>query len=82
MHPNYAATHYVWEKFTANCIEENTQQLMGEINEINAAMHHKPFNESSAAHHSFKAKYFKITAAMQQKHPYMNLTKELTFFSS
>ena len=82
VHPNYAATNYVWEKFIATCIEENAQQLMGEINEINAAMHHKPFNERSAAHQSFKSKYFKMTEAMQQKHPYMNLTKELTFFSS
>lgn len=82
VHPNYAATNYVWEKFTFACIDENAQQLMSEINEINAAMRHKPFNESSVAHRSFKAKYFKMTESMQQKHRYLNLAKELTFFSS
>ena len=28
VHPNYAATNYVWEKFIATCIDDPSQQLM------------------------------------------------------
>ena len=36
-HPNYAATNYVWEKFTGTCIDEPSQQLMKDIAVIMAA---------------------------------------------
>ncbi len=82
VHPNYAATNYVWQKFMATCIDEPAQQLMQEINEINAAINHKPFNPSSAAHKDFKLKYRNIIQTMQQKHPYLNLTEQLHYFAS
>jgi len=82
VHPNYAATNYVWEKFVASCIVEPAQQLMIAINEINAAINHKPFNENSEAHQLFKLKYLKIAEAMQHKYPLLNLQKEITFFAS
>lgn len=81
VHPNYAATNYVWEKFIPACIDEPTQQIMIIINEINAAMSHKPFNPSSAAHKAFKLKYYNIISAMQQKHPYLNLSEQLNYFA-
>ena len=82
VHPNYAATNYVWQKFMATCIDEPAQQLMQEINEINAAINHKPFNPASAAHKDFKLKYRNIIQTMQQKHPYLNLTEQLYYFAS
>ena len=66
----------------ATCIDEPAQQLMQEINEINAAINHKPFNPSSAAHKDFKLKYRNIIQTMQQKHPYLNLTEQLYYFAS
>ena len=81
VHPNYAATNYVWEKFVASCIDEPSQELMAAINDINAAMHHKPFNENSAAHQRFKAKYLNITADIQRKYAFLNLSEEINFFS-
>ncbi len=80
VHPNYAATNYVWEKFITCCIDELSQQLMKTINEINAAASHKPFNPTSEAHKSFKNKYLDLCNAMQQKYPYLNLTEEISFF--
>jgi GSCFA family len=81
VHPNYAATNYVWEKFVATCIDEPTQQLMKQIIEINAAINHKPFNKASAAHQSFKQKYIEKAKQMQRKHPYLNLTDEINILS-
>lgn len=82
VHPNYAATNYVWEKFIACCIDEPSQQLMKQINEINAAVNHKPFNETSAAHKAFKLKYWNILQSMQQKYPYMHLTEQINYFAT
>ncbi len=82
VHPNYAATNYVWDKFVMACMDENTRLLMKEINEINAAMRHRPFHEQSAAHQAFKSKYLNICMAMQQKHSFLHLDEQINYFSS
>lgn len=82
VHPNYAATNYVWEKFVTACIDETSQELMKQINEINAAINHKPFNETSAAHRAFKLKYWNILQSMQQKYPYLHLTDQINYFAT
>ena len=80
VHPNYAATNYVWEKFVGACVDESSRELMSEIYKINAAMSHKAFNPDSEAHKAFKNKYLQLCVAMQQKYPYMNLSDEINFF--
>ena len=82
VHPNYAATNYVWEKFVTACIDEPSQELMKQINEINAAINHKPFNETSVAHQAFKLKYWNILQSMQQKYPYLHLTEQINYFAT
>jgi hypothetical protein len=81
VHPNYAATNYVWEKFVGSCIDESSQQIMVIINEINAAINHKPFNPQSQAHKKFKLKYYNIIVEMQRKYPFLNLTEQLNYFA-
>lgn len=81
VHPNYAATNYVWEKFVPSIIDDASQLAMKEINEINAAISHRPFNENSLAHKTFKEKYYNKVVAMQQTHPYLNLVSEINYFS-
>jgi hypothetical protein len=80
VHPNYAATNYVWEKFVPTLIDEPSQQLMIEINEINAAMNHKAFNPSSEAHKKFLAINLKKVKQLELKNPYLNFDKEESFF--
>ncbi len=81
VHPNYAATNYVWEKFVPAVIDESAQQIMKDINEINAAVNHKPFNENSEAHKLFKLKYLDKIKAMQHKYAYLTLLDEIKYFS-
>ena len=82
VHPNYAATNYVWEKFVHSVIEELSQQLMKEINEINAAVNHKPFNPSSTSHKKFMQINFEKVVMLSQKYPHLDLSNELQFFDS
>ena len=81
VHPNYAATNYVWEKFIAACINEQSQQLMKEINVINAAKNHKPFNPSSDAHRKFLKLNLEKVMQLQKQYPYVSFKEEKDYFS-
>lgn len=81
VHPNYAATKYIWEKFVPACIDKASQDIIDEMREINSAFAHKPFNKNSKAHQSFLAKYLSKTKELKRKFPYINFEKEITYFS-
>ncbi len=80
VHPNYAATNYVWEKFVPAVIDEASQLIMKEINEINAAKAHKAFNPLSEAHKKFITLNTLRITILQNKFPYINFDEEIAFF--
>lgn len=82
VHPNYAATNYVWEKFIAACIDEPSQQLMKEIAVIVAAKNHKPFNPKSEQHKKFLQTNLEKVKKLQQQFSYINFKEEDLFFST
>ncbi|MBK8519948.1 MAG: GSCFA domain-containing protein [Chitinophagaceae bacterium] len=82
VHPNYAATNYVWEKFIATCIDEPSQELMKEIAVIVAAKNHKPFNPTSEQHKKFLQTNLVKVKKLQQQFPYLMLKEEEVFFKS
>jgi hypothetical protein len=45
-HPNYAATQFVLEKFSENCLDEEAQDLSEEIKKLVIARNHKPLSLS------------------------------------
>ena len=81
VHPNYAATNYVWEKFVPAVVDEISQSIMVAINELNAAMSHKPFNPSSEAHKKFLKVNLDKVSKLASEYPYLNFEKEITYFS-
>jgi len=80
VHPNYAATNYVWEKFIATCIDDQSQHLMKEIAVIVAAKNHKPFNPTSEQHKKFMLKNWEKVKRLQEQYPYINFGEEAAFF--
>ncbi|MEO5891857.1 MAG: GSCFA domain-containing protein, partial [Ferruginibacter sp.] len=82
VHPNYAATNYVWEKFVPACIDEAAQKLMKEINIINAARNHKPFNPSSEQHKRFLQTNLERINQLHKQCPYINFDEEINYFSA
>ncbi|MBN8700183.1 MAG: GSCFA domain-containing protein [Chitinophagales bacterium] len=81
VHPNYAATNYVWEKFIAACIDEDSQALMKEIAVIMAARNHKPFNPDSEQHRKFLQANLERLHRLNDQHPYIDFSEEAAFFS-
>jgi hypothetical protein len=82
VHPNYTATNYVWEKFVATCIDEPSQKLMKEINTINAAKSHKPFNPASQQHKKFLETNLEKVNQLSRQYPYINFEEDKKYFTS
>ncbi|MEO7446202.1 MAG: GSCFA domain-containing protein [Ferruginibacter sp.] len=80
VHPNYAATNYVWEKFISTCTDTDTQALLVRINEINAAYNHKAFNPASAAHKNFLHQHLLKMENLENEYGYLNFEKESAYF--
>ncbi len=82
VHPNYAATNYVWEKFIHTAIDESSQALMKEISGINAAKSHKPFNAASAGHRRFLQDSLQKTLELKRQFTYLDLGEEIEYFGT
>jgi len=80
VHPNYFATQYVWEKFTSSSMSEKTLDLLAELQSIQTAFQHKPFNPSSGQHREFLDRFYEKTRTLQLQHPQLDLSSELNFF--
>lgn len=81
VHPNYAATQYVWEKFQEVCIDEPSRKLLTEINQVNAARHHKAFNAASNQHKAFLQLNLEKVKKLAEAHPFLNFDADEKYFS-
>jgi len=80
VHPNYQATAYVWEKFVASFISENSQKYMKEIEKLVFAKNHRAFNPNSEAHQKFLSSHLQKTTHLEKIFPFLNWEEEKTFF--
>ena len=80
VHPNYAASNYVWEKLVESYMNEETQSIMKQIAELQLAMQHKPFFAGSTQHQEFLQNCIKKTENLLNFYPYLALDDQLQFF--
>lgn len=81
VHPNYAATEFVFEKFVEHFISKEDIPVMEEIKDIVRAFKHKPFQPSTHAHRKFMESYLSKIKHFQQRHPGIDVSKEAIYFS-
>jgi hypothetical protein len=81
VHPNYAATNYVWDQFVATYMQEGTQQLMKQVGELQLAMQHKPFFAGSTEHQKFIQSCIDKTKQLSTQCPFLPLAGHLQFFT-
>ena len=55
---------------------------MRQINEINAARAHKPFQPESMAHKAFLLKNLEKVKSLQQQYPFLNFEEDIKYFTS
>ena len=81
VHPNYAATSFVLDKFIENCIAPDTRALMQEVRQIVIARKHRAFQPGTKAHQQFLSAHFEKAGELMKKYPYLDLKEELIYFS-
>lgn len=81
VHPNYAATQFVLEKFCSHCLDKDSLDVLEEIRPIVLAKNHKPFHPASDRHRLFREKNLEQCRALQEKLPFLDFTEEIKFFS-
>ena len=82
VHPNYQATQYVWEKFAAACIDEESRGIMKHLSAIHISKNHKPFHAGSVQHKQFLSNMFLKTEQLAKQYPFLGLAEELRYFSA
>ena len=81
VHPNYAATEFVMEKFIQYGVDETSRQVMEEVKKIVIARKHKAFQPATNAHKQFLSAHLEKTRYLQKRYPFLNLEEELVYFS-
>lgn len=81
VHPNYSATQYVWEWFVKACMNENTRQVMENVNSLVTAKKHRPRFPETAAHRKFLNNHLLKTQALMKEYPYLDLKEEEAYFN-
>lgn len=81
-HPNHQAIDYVWRKFSVTYFDQETKSLIEKIQEINQAVNHRPFNPETETHIKFKKAFYQKCEALKTDHKWLDLQKELYYFSS
>lgn len=81
VHPNFAATEYIIERFFDWYLDKNDLVLLKEMKELRAAFNHRPMHEETNAHQNFMNTYKEKCRMLHNKYPFLNLEKELKYFS-
>lgn len=80
VHPNYAATDFVFNKFIESYTAPELSGLLEEIKKINAAFRHTPSHPATAAHKKFLESMHSRIHALQQVYPYVDFKEEVKYF--
>lgn len=81
LHISDVAITHIWEKFEEALIDRNSQKLAKEIQQINSALKHRPFNKYTKEHLIFIKKQILKLELIEQKYPFIDLVKEKQKFN-
>ena len=82
VHPNYAATEFVFNKFKQSFIAEEAQVFMEEIKKISNGYKHKPFQPKTESHKLFLQNTLQDVKSLQERLPQLDFSKEFNYFSN
>jgi len=80
IHLNETAIEYIWERFSETYITENSIKLIKEIEKIQKAKNHRPFNPNSDEYQNFLSEHIEKTRQLKEKYPMLDFSEELEFF--
>ena len=69
IHPNTIAVNYIWEKFQDVWVAKEASKTMGEVDEIQKGLLHRPFNKNSEAYQQFLQNLELKKRELNQRYP-------------
>jgi hypothetical protein len=82
IHLNKTAIDYIWERFSESYISKSAQSLMNEVEKIQKAKHHRPFNPASPEYQKLIDKQIENINQLSKKHHSIDLSDEMDYFKS
>jgi hypothetical protein len=70
LHPSQVAVDYIWERFAESYVSEASFATMEEVNNIQKAISHRPFNPESDSHQKFLQNLQARIDKLQQQFPH------------
>lgn len=81
LHPSDVAIEYIWKKFSETYFSKETKDVIKQIDSIQKALEHKPFNAESEAYKEFLTKQKLLCDDIQTKY-HICMREELSDFNS
>jgi hypothetical protein len=81
IHPNAVAVDYIWSFFKQTYCNVQTQHFFLEIDKINAAKQHRPFNPESLEYVKFKEEQNRAIGLLKEKYSMLDFSGDIEFFS-
>ena len=81
LHPSQTAINFIWEKFKETYINEKSYNILNDLNKLNSAIDHRPFNPKSEAHIKFKKRQLDFIKELSRKLPNADFEKDIHHFT-
>jgi hypothetical protein len=80
VHPNSLAVNYIWNKISNTYMNNETANLMAQIENIVKAKNHRPFNPNTNTHQQFLKKQTLRIETLLEEYPFLDFNTELEYF--
>jgi hypothetical protein len=81
VHPNFAATEYVIEKFMQNCVDEESVVLAQQLKKLRIAFRHRSQHAATSQHQQFLLQQLQIAQTLQSRYPTLDFSEEIKHFT-
>ena len=82
VHPSLMAVDYIWEKFCTATMNPATRLLVAEMEQIAAAVAHRPINPCSEGHAAFRRTMAARCRSAAEANPEIDLSRDTAYFES
>lgn len=80
LHPSPLAVAYIWQKFSSAALDDEARQIVPELEKVQTAMAHRPFNPEGEEYAAFCNTFLNKVKNLKKRYPFLNLEEEFHFF--
>jgi hypothetical protein len=73
IHPNSQMVDYIWERFSDAYFDDETRQIMAQIQKLVSAKNHRPFHPESSQYADFCIKQVQSIKKLRERYPFLSL---------